>query len=139
MARSSLYASCNILIIENKLTMPNTHGEEIGPIVEGYSNQANAYSSSGGQGGGYGVLSMYTIHRRRAHTASVTATCSDAPIIWFAHPAYVSRSRTPTWNADSRTPNPHAYADSSCTPAWDVGSKTTNSHGYVGDGSKTPA
>lgn len=47
---------------------------------------------------------------------------------------YSGDSRTPAWNASSRTPNP--YSDSR-TPAWNASSRTPNP--YATDGGRTPA
>ncbi|KDR77014.1 hypothetical protein GALMADRAFT_246210 [Galerina marginata CBS 339.88] len=47
---------------------------------------------------------------------------------------YGGDSRTPAWNASSRTPNPYSDAR---TPAWNASSRTPNP--YAQDGGRTPA
>lgn len=62
-----------------------------------------------------------------------TPTSGRTPFASRTPNPYTADSRTPAWNAASRTPNP--YADSR-TPAWNASSRTPNPYA---EGGRTPA
>ncbi|KAH9474560.1 Transcription elongation factor SPT5 [Psilocybe cubensis] len=129
-ARVELRTGNKIIMIEKTKIYRRYPDGRLEPLDKAPRNTGFATPALPGPGmGGYGGQPMNNGGRtpyNSGKTPNPYSGDSRTPA-WNASsrtPNPYSDSRTPAWNASSRTPNP--YADGGRTPAWNVSSRTPN-------------